>query len=37
MPRTASAQRRWLAADNGTPHPSLGDLIFWDSYLGHPS
>jgi hypothetical protein len=38
MPRTATAQRRWLAAGNGTRiqpgHEKPGDLIFWDSYLG---
>jgi NlpC/P60 family/Transglycosylase SLT domain len=38
MPRTASAQRRWLARGNGTHirpgHEKPGDLIFWDSYLG---
>lgn len=38
IPRTAGAQRDWLAAGNGyrvaagQEHP--GDLIFWDSYLG---
>ncbi|GAA2469120.1 hypothetical protein GCM10009858_03030 [Terrabacter carboxydivorans] len=38
MPRTAGAQRAWLAKGNGfrvqpgTERP--GDLIFWDSYLG---
>ena len=38
MPRTAAAQRSWLAAGNGsriTPgHEQPGDLLFWDSYLG---
>ena len=38
MPRTATAQRRWLAAGNGTRiqpgQEKPGDLIFWDSYLG---
>lgn len=38
MPRTAAAQRSWLAASNGTRIPpgreKPGDLIFWDSYLG---
>ena len=38
MPRTASAQRNWLAAGNGTRiqpgQEKPGDLIFWDSYLG---
>ena len=38
MPRTASAQRAWLAAGHGTRiqpgHEKPGDLIFWDSYLG---
>jgi hypothetical protein len=38
MPRTATAQRNWLAAGNGTRiKPGLekpGDLIFWDSYRG---
>ena len=38
MPRTAGAQRDWLAAGNGTHIPPgrerPGDLIFWDSYLG---
>ena len=38
MPRTAAAQRSWLAAGNGTRIPpgqeKPGDLIFWDSYLG---
>ena len=38
MPRTASAQRSWLAAGNGTRiqpgQEKPGDLIFWDSYLG---
>jgi hypothetical protein len=38
MPRTAGAQRAWLATGNGfriqpgTERP--GDVIFWDSYLG---
>ena len=38
MPRTAGAQRAWLAKGNGfrvqpgTERP--GDVIFWDSYLG---
>ncbi len=38
MPRTAGAQRDWLAQGNGfrvEPGQELpGDLIFWDSYLG---
>ncbi len=38
MPRTAEAQRDWLAAGNGQLIPvgqeKPGDLIFWDSYLG---
>jgi hypothetical protein len=38
MPRTASAQRAWLAAGHGTRiqpgQEEPGDLIFWDSYLG---
>ena len=38
MPRTAGAQRDWLAAGHGTRIPPgqerPGDLIFWDSYLG---
>ena len=38
MPRTAEAQRNWLAAGNGfAVRPGSeqpGDLIFWDSYLG---
>ncbi|SDS99832.1 NlpC/P60 family protein [Friedmanniella luteola] len=38
MPRTAAAQRSWLAAGNGTRIPlgqeQPGDLVFWDSYLG---
>ena len=38
MPRTAGAQRDWLAAGGGTRIPPgqerPGDLIFWDSYLG---
>ena len=38
MPRTAGAQRDWLAAGNGHQVPlgseQPGDLIFWDSYLG---
>jgi hypothetical protein len=38
MPRTAGAQRDWLAAGAGTRIPPgqerPGDLIFWDSYLG---
>ena len=38
MPRTAAAQRNWLAAGNGYRVPpgteQPGDLIFWDSYLG---
>ena len=36
MPRTATAQRNWLAAGNGTRiqpgQEKPGDLIFWDSY-----
>jgi hypothetical protein len=39
LPRTASAQHAWLAAGNGTRiqpgQEEPGDLIFWDSYLGH--
>ena len=38
MPRTAQAQRDWLAQGNGRRiqpgHEKPGDLIFWDSYLG---
>jgi len=38
LPRTAAAQRSWLAAGNGTRIPpgreKPGDLVFWDSYLG---
>jgi hypothetical protein len=38
MPRTATAQRSWLTAGNGTRiqpgQEKPGDLIFWDSYLG---
>jgi len=38
LPRTAGAQRDWLAAGGGTRIPPgqerPGDLIFWDSYLG---
>lgn len=38
IPRTAAAQRSWLAAGNGTRIPlgqeQPGDLVFWDSYLG---
>ena len=38
MPRTAGAQRDWLAAANGRRiqpgHEQPGDLIFWDSFLG---
>lgn len=38
MPRTAAAQRSWLAAGNGTRIPpgeeKPGDLVFWDSYRG---
>jgi cell wall-associated NlpC family hydrolase len=38
QPRTAAAQRSWLAAGNGTritpSQEQPGDLIFWDSYLG---
>jgi cell wall-associated NlpC family hydrolase len=38
LPRTAAAQRDWLAAGHGTRIPpgqeQPGDLIFWDSYLG---
>ncbi|WP_109472422.1 peptidoglycan DD-metalloendopeptidase family protein [Ornithinimicrobium cavernae] len=37
-PRTAGAQRDWLAAGNGFRVPveeaQPGDLLFWDSYLG---
>lgn len=39
IPRTASAQRNWLAAGNGSRnspgHERTGDLVFWDSYPGH--
>jgi cell wall-associated NlpC family hydrolase len=38
LPRTATAQRSWLADGNGTRiqlgQEKPGDLIFWDSYLG---
>ncbi|WP_404380307.1 peptidoglycan DD-metalloendopeptidase family protein [Knoellia locipacati] len=38
MPRTAGAQRDWLAKGNGFRvqhgHERPGDIIFWDSYLG---
>ena len=38
IPRTAGAQRNWLAAGNGFKVPAgkaePGDLIFYDSYLG---
>jgi Peptidase family M23/Transglycosylase SLT domain/NlpC/P60 family len=38
MPRTATAQRNWLATGNGTRiqpgQERPGDLIFWDSYRG---
>ena len=38
MPRTAGAQRDWLAKGNGfrvqPGHERPGDIIFWDSYLG---
>jgi hypothetical protein len=38
MPRTATAQRNWLGAGNGTRiqpgHEKPGDLIFWDSCRG---
>lgn len=38
LPRTAAAQRSWLAAGNGTRitpgQEQPGDLVFWDSYLG---
>jgi cell wall-associated NlpC family hydrolase len=38
IPRTATAQRAWLAAGHGTRiqlgQEKPGDLIFWDSYLG---
>ncbi|MGJ7442914.1 peptidoglycan DD-metalloendopeptidase family protein [Aquipuribacter sp. MA13-6] len=37
-PRTAAAQRDWLAAGNGhrvqLGQERAGDLVFWDSYLG---
>ncbi len=37
-PRTAAAQRDWLAAGNGhriqAGQERAGDLVFWDSYLG---
>ena len=37
-PRTAAAQRDWLAAGNGyriqLGQERPGDLVFWDSYLG---
>src|SRR4051794_9336741 len=38
LPRTAAAQRSWLAAGNGTRispgQERPGNLVFWDSYLG---
>jgi transglycosylase-like protein with SLT domain/NlpC/P60 family protein len=38
LPRTAAAQRNWLAAGHGYRVPygeeRPGDLVFWDSYLG---
>jgi hypothetical protein len=38
IPRTARAQRDWLAAGNGSRvqlgQERPGDLVFWDSYLG---
>lgn len=38
MPRTARAQRDWMADGNGVPVASgeeqPGDLVFWDDYLG---
>lgn len=38
LPRTAQAQRDWLASGNGTRVPpgqeKPGDLVFWNSYLG---
>jgi murein DD-endopeptidase MepM/ murein hydrolase activator NlpD len=38
LPRTASAQRDWLADGHGSPVPwgqeQPGDLLFYDSYLG---
>ena len=38
LPRTAAAQRSWVAAGNGmriSPgQEQPGDVIFWDSYLG---
>ncbi|MCA0323820.1 MAG: NlpC/P60 family protein, partial [Actinobacteria bacterium] len=38
IPRTATAQRNWLAAGNGFRVPAgqeqPGDLLFVDSYLG---
>lgn len=38
LPRTARAQRDWLAAGNGFRVPEgetqPGDLVFWDSYRG---
>ncbi|MDN5745889.1 MAG: bifunctional lytic transglycosylase/C40 family peptidase, partial [Nocardioidaceae bacterium] len=38
LPRTAQAQRNWLAAGNGFRVPpgqeKPGDLLFWNSYLG---
>ncbi|MGB3684802.1 MAG: NlpC/P60 family protein [Ornithinimicrobium sp.] len=38
MPRTARAQRDWMAAGNGVPvaagEEQPGDLVFWDDYLG---
>ena len=38
LPRTAAAQRDWLAAGHGLRippgHERPGDLLFWDSYLG---
>lgn len=37
-PRTAAAQRDWLAAGNGhrvqLGQERAGDMVFWDSYLG---
>ena len=38
LPRTAAAQRDWLAAGHGRRIPAgreqRGDLLFWDSYRG---
>lgn len=38
MPRTARAQRDWMAEGHGVPvkagEEQPGDLVFWDDYLG---